>query len=339
MVGDFVSPDYGWLKGKDGSRARVLFRCGKKRDGYQTTDNIIAQATKAMDILEKDFPDEVHVLAYDNATIHTARAPTALTTKGMTLNPKKDFVFEVKQSNGLVIKEQMRDGEFPDGSPQSFYYPDDYHDAELAGCFKGMRTIIKERFDHGANVPDPIAMKLKADCAKPKKKEKGKGKRKEKEDEATEKGGCKEGARDCCCRRVLYYQPDFVKPKSRLEEHCEARGFEVIFFPKYHPELNCIEQCWGFAKRIYRMFPLSSKDEDLESNLLSSLAQVPLTSIRRFATRSSRFTDSYYNGLSGAEAAWACKKYRGHRMLPSSFEEDLEVALKANPIRLGAARM
>jgi transposase len=62
-------------------------------------------------------------------------------------------------------------------------------------------------------------------------------------------------------------QPDFVNQKSILEEHCEARGYHVIFFPKFHCKLNFIEQCWGYAKRIYRMFPTSSKEEDLERNM------------------------------------------------------------------------
>lgn len=37
---------------------------------------------------------------------------------------------------------------------------------------------------------------------------------------------------------------------------------------------------------------------------------------RRFANRSARFIDSYAQGLSGAEAAWANRRYHGHRTLP-----------------------
>ncbi|KAJ7361099.1 hypothetical protein DFH08DRAFT_684074, partial [Mycena albidolilacea] len=43
---------------------------------------------------------------------------------------------------------------------------------------------------------------------------------------------------------------------------------------------------------------------------------VPLASMRRFAVQSSRFADAYFHGLDGADAAWANKKYRGHRALP-----------------------
>ncbi|KAJ7688857.1 hypothetical protein B0H17DRAFT_878712, partial [Mycena rosella] len=91
MVGDFVSPDYGWmrLKGRDPAtgefkNARNLLKAGKNCEGYQTTKNIIDQSTQAMDILDEDYADEKHVLAYDNATIHTSRTPDALSTSKMT---------------------------------------------------------------------------------------------------------------------------------------------------------------------------------------------------------------------------------------------------------------
>ncbi|KAJ7353648.1 hypothetical protein DFH08DRAFT_692624, partial [Mycena albidolilacea] len=81
--------------------------------------------------------------------------------------------------------------------------------------------------------------------------------------------------------------------------------------------------CWGYAKRVYRMFPESSSEEDLERNMLEALESVPLASMCRFAIQSSRFADAYFHGLDGADAAWADKKYRGHRALPPQFQEDL----------------
>jgi hypothetical protein len=36
--------------------------------------------------------------------------------------------------------------------------------------------------------------------------------------------------------------------------------------------------------------------------------------------------DAYSKGLNGKEAAWASKKYRGHRVLPESLMSDLEKA-------------
>jgi hypothetical protein len=45
-----------------------------------------------------------------------------------------------------------------------------------------------------------------------------------------------------------------------------------------------------------------------------------------FATRSLRFIDAYSKGLNGQQAAWAAKRYRGHRILPETLMDDLEKA-------------
>jgi hypothetical protein len=209
--------------------ARTLFRPGKNRDGYQTTDDILEQATIAMDILDKDYSDEKHVFAYDNATIHTARPANALSARHMQVNPNANFMCKVKGKDGepdTFVK--MKDGMFKDGKPQKLYYRRNHK--KYPGYFKGMRVLIEKRRKKGHNLPDPS--KLLAQCTGFK---------------------CPKGRTDCCCRRILYSEPDFVNQKSRLEEHCEARGYQVIFFPKYHCELNFIEQCWGYAKHIYHV--------------------------------------------------------------------------------------
>ncbi|KAF9000389.1 hypothetical protein BDZ89DRAFT_1121659 [Hymenopellis radicata] len=250
-----------------------------------------SRATRAMDILDADYPDEKHVFAYDNATIHTARAPDALSALKMPAKPSSNFN-KVKDSEGVATCIHMRDGTFRDGTPQSLYLPD--------GRFKGSKILIQERRAKGHDLPDPAD--LRAQCGK--------------------NFTCRRNSDTrCCCKKIMYCEPDFQNQKSMLEEHCAARGYEVIFFPKYHPELNFIEQCWGYAKRIYRMFPESSKESDLTDNLLLALKSVPLESMRRFA-------DAYFRGLNGADAAWANRRYRGHRTLPPSYLDDLKYSAK-----------
>jgi transposase len=80
---------------------------------------------------------------------------------------------------------------------------------------------------------------------------------------------------------VLYNQPDFVQVKSQLETFCKACGVEVLFLPKFHCKLNFIEQCLGYTKQIYWHYPVSSKEADLEQNVLSALETVPLESMRK----------------------------------------------------------
>ncbi|THU93162.1 hypothetical protein K435DRAFT_598479, partial [Dendrothele bispora CBS 962.96] len=304
MYAQFVSPDYGWLRGKDlepgieRKTAAVVFKAGKNRDGYFQNEDIIKQATVAMDILNKDFPNENHVFAYDNAKTHTARAADALSAKKMPVKENAKFgYFQEKDldGNSTGIQKRMRDAKFADGTPQLLYNQN--------GKFKGMKTLIKERIEKGADLPDPT--KLKAQCTNFK---------------------CTPGATRCCCRRILFNEPDFISQKSRLEEHCEKRGYQVIFFPKYHCELNFIEQCWGYAKRIYCEFPESTKQAVLEANMIRALESVPLEFMRKFARRADRFMDAYRKGLSGHQAAWAARKYRGHRVVPDTIMKEFDEA-------------
>jgi hypothetical protein len=147
----------------------------------------------------------------------------------------------------------MANGQFADGTPQEFYFPLGH---PRAGVFKGMAIILEERGFEGCQGR--------------------KGKRAE-----CEGFKCLPGATDCCCCRILYNQPDFVNVESLLETECRARGFQVLFLPKFHCELNFIKQCWGSAKRTYRKFPVSLREADLERNVLEALESVSLVSMWR----------------------------------------------------------
>jgi hypothetical protein len=267
MVADFVSADYGWLQLPDGKQeAHVLFKAGKAREGYFTNEDILKQAENAMDILEEHYPNEKHVLLFDNATTHQKRADDALSaTKmpkftpkdgknwGVATNVTDDDGKLVYGPDGKILKKKvpMADGPFADGLPQPLYYPTGH---PQAGIFKGMAVILSER-----EFTD--APKLLAQCKNFK---------------------CTKGATDCCCQRILYNQPDFVNVKSNLKIACKAHGFQVIFLLKFHCEINFIEQCWGYAKRVYHHFPVSSKEADLEQNVLEALDSVPLDSMCRY---------------------------------------------------------
>ncbi|KAI5886532.1 uncharacterized protein SCHCODRAFT_02672706 [Schizophyllum commune H4-8] len=77
---------------------------------------------------------------------------------------------------------------------------------------------------------------------------------------------------------------EFLPERGFREEAgllCDARGFCVLFLPKFHCELNFIEQAWGAAKHAYRMYPASSSEEDLVRNVHTALDTVSLETMRQ----------------------------------------------------------
>ncbi|KAJ7435717.1 hypothetical protein B0H11DRAFT_1674264, partial [Mycena galericulata] len=213
MIADFVSSKYGWLRSPDGTRsARVVMFPGKNKDGYFTNAEIRNQADVAMDILNQFYPDEDHVFVYDNATTHLKRPEGSLSATKMPKGPSANFFVEVNlrdengaqvySSSGAYCKQKIRmaDTEF-DGKPQELYFPDGH---AQAGHFKGMLVLLEER---GIDTAGKLAQCKGFKCAPP--------------------------ALDCCCRRLLYNQPDFENVKSILEIDCEKRGFQIIFLPKF----------------------------------------------------------------------------------------------------------
>ncbi|KAG1789416.1 uncharacterized protein HD556DRAFT_1447031 [Suillus plorans] len=133
--------------------AWVLFKAGRARDGYFTNQEIVAQAVKAMDILQKDYPGEDHVLVFDNATMHLKRADDTLAARKMPKNLSQSFgpSASVKDANGKAVlgpdgkqvkeKIQMIDATLPNGDLQPLYFAEGH---VKAGWFKGMAQILVE---------------------------------------------------------------------------------------------------------------------------------------------------------------------------------------------------
>ena len=146
----------------------------------------------------------------------------------------------------------MRHGFIPQtGEPQPFYFPPDY--PSMPGWFKGMEWILRER-------------SLWPECGLP-----------------SECPGfkCPDGRSDCCCRCLLFNQPDFVTQQSHLEELIWQRGHLCDFYPKYHCELNFIEQYWGAAKLRFRIAGHAKTFDEMEKKVIACLNDVPLLQIRR----------------------------------------------------------
>jgi len=147
------------------------------------------QVEHSIDIFEsKTSGFATGLFIFDNVLSHQKHAPDALSACKMPKNPNKDWSHK---KDGP----RMQSGTFgPSGISQDFYFPEDH--PTMAGWFKGMETIIWEQGLW------PLEG-LKAQC----------------------KGfKCEAGRTDCCCRRVMFCQPDFVAQKSHLEEYVTSRG-------------------------------------------------------------------------------------------------------------------
>ncbi|KAH8823279.1 hypothetical protein DL96DRAFT_1743818 [Flagelloscypha sp. PMI_526] len=297
---DFISSHYGWLRSPSGESARVVWKPGKNRDGYFTSEDVLAQVEQAMQILATHFSGEDHAFRENDAL------SASKMSKGPSSNLAKNFGVYVDAQDSTTGKpiynrEGEKEKEWRPMQEQSLYFPIGHSKA----------VILEER---GIMVTGDKFKK--AQCG------------------SSFHRDCPEGATDCCCRRILFNQPDFALVPSRLETICQAKGFPVLFLPKFHCELNFIEQCWGWAKRRYREKPASSKEADVLKNAIDCLDAVPLQTMRRqvhhqfnmFSTRSLRFMDAYRKGLTGKQAAWAAKKYRGHRTVSETILVELEKA-------------
>ena len=57
-----------------------------------------------------------------------------------------------------------------------------------------------------------------------------------------------EVGKSCCALRILEAQDDFANEVSLLETLIQQSGHRVIFYPKFHCELNYIEHYWAVLK-------------------------------------------------------------------------------------------
>jgi hypothetical protein len=148
---------------------------------------LIAQVDNAIDIFEgRTNGLATGLFIFDNAPSHQKRADDALSARKMPKNPSETWTH---RKGGARMRHTMLSND----ETQSFYFEDDH--PTMPGWFKGMEQIIRERglWKEG----------LLAQC---------------------EGFKCIAGINDCCCRRILFTQPDFVAQKSKLEEFIVSRG-------------------------------------------------------------------------------------------------------------------
>jgi hypothetical protein len=247
---------------------------------------------KAIPIFETCFPGCRALFAFDNSSNHDCYAVDALVASRMNLGPGA--------GKRKVPLPRMRNTFFgPNNTPQAMVFPGDH--PRFPGEPKGIQQVLTER---GLFNPS-----LRLDC-----------------DECSKKiadDPLRHRRTDCCHRRIMASQPDFLQQLPGIEELIMAAGHYCIFYPKFHCELNFIEMFWGAAKR-YAREKCAYDAAGLRALVPLALDSVSLVQIRRFARKSWRYMDAYRHGLSGYLAEFAVKRYRSHRRLPVKNLEDWE---------------
>lgn len=220
------------------------------------------QTEQAIKIFDVKYPDGVAVFIFDCSSAHEAFAEDALLAHKMN-----------KGSGGKQPK--MHDTIIPaTGQLQSMVWPADCTDLDaqgvsLAGQPKGMEQILLERGLLANLVLKKSDKKVCSDCemsqtARDKAAKLAKARQQEIEGDGIEcladryecdaEAGDLERSRDCCMRRVLSLQPDFLAEKPLLQLVIEQAGHKCLFLPKFHCELNPIEMVWGQTKRRELIF-------------------------------------------------------------------------------------
>ena len=121
----------------------------------------------------------------------------------------------------------------------------------------------------------------------------------------------------CCAKFCLSQQPDFLAQKKWLTEVVTLRGHEIIFYPKYHCELNYIKMIWGYLKSLLRR-KCTYNYKDLKNKIPDFLEnKIPLSFIRRASRHCFRFMSAYrVKDLDQTMLNYCMKKYSSHRRIP-----------------------
>ena len=292
MVSEFLLETIGRLKLNEEQassypdipiEARKYLRPGKNEEGWWTAAHLLDQVSNfAIPIFETVHPNAVAVFAFDNSTNHGAMAKDALNVAKMNVGPGG------KQA---VMRSTVYG---PNKNFQSMVFPSNH--SIYPNQAKGMEVVLRERgLWRDGLIGDCKLCKLKIDDIT---------------------------RTDCCMRRILSLQEDFISQKSLLQEEIEKRGHKCIFYPKYHCELNFIEMYWGAAKR-YTRDKCDYSWASLQKTVPEALDSVPLITIRKFARKSWRYIDIYNKGVTGKLAEFAAKKYKSHRHVPDEVYNEI----------------
>jgi hypothetical protein len=244
----------------------------------------------ALPIFKYAFPRCQGLWAFDNATNHSSFHPNALVASKMALGP------------GGAQPKMRETFDHGRGLPQAMVYPDNHWDPNLRGKAKGLKAVLKERGLWPANDRRVDGMRFLLKCPT-----------------TGGRPGCElrvdtelEGI--CCAQSMMAAQRDFQEQKGWLQQELDAANQEVIFYPKFHCELNFIEYFWCAAK-WYTREHCEYTIEGLRKVVPKALASITTASINRYYHRSMRTLEAYADGLVYGTREFKQHVYKEHRQV------------------------
>ena len=126
----------------------------------------------------------------------------------------------------------------------------------------------------------------------------------------------------CCASGCLSREPDFLAQREWLREVVEDAGLMVIFYPKYHCELNFIELIWSYMKSTLRK-SCTFNFADLKTKIALLVDSIPLDVFQSSARFCYRFMSGYRIGLSGPLLDFTLKKFKCHRSIPPGVVDEM----------------
>ena len=255
------------------------------KSNYWTSEKMVEQTLRAaVPIFRYAFPGCQALWAFDNASNHCCFSTDALVAHKMNRNPGGE-------------QPLMRDGFWHGGGrPQPMVFGDNHPQVMLRGEAKGIEQVLRERKLWRKRREDGNLFLLQCPTT-------------------NNRPGCDpsmEGG--CCARTVLAAEKDFREQKGKLQEELEALHQEVIFYPKFHCQLNFIERFWCAAKYYARENCLYTL-EGLRETIPTALASVTVGSINRYYNHCVRIMDAYEGGSIYGTAKFKEAVYKGHRQV------------------------
>lgn len=216
MISGFVCPCHGFISATIDDQAIhscQLFYAGTSRRWF-TNEDLVKQIQHCKSLFIHFHPKCEILLAFDNFMTHRAKAPNALDALCSNQN----------LSDGGKNCMPIRDGWFINTEGQRIVQKMQYD----SGIQKGIKQILLER-NLFTNAEGKYGLLFQ--CKKC--------------GDKTPRNQRPVNNDRCCARYVLSQQPDFQEQDPWLVEVCKSCNFSIIFYPKYHCELNFIEIIWG----------------------------------------------------------------------------------------------